>query len=155
MKNEILFPLPPKVLQHFSQEHRVIALLSMRIRIGFKKEIELDRIKKYTDWIFKTQIKPHFEDEEKHALSILEDNDRIKKRTLAEHRKLERLFNEDTDINRSLNLIEELLDLHIRFEERTLFRHIQKLVSIEQLKKLNENNKPPLREAFWEDRFWE
>ncbi|MDX9704452.1 MAG: hemerythrin domain-containing protein [Weeksellaceae bacterium] len=155
MNSEVFTHTKPRVLQHFSQEHKVVGLLSMRIRQGFKKEIELKRIKKYVDWVFEEQLIPHFEDEEKFLLSFLPDDDKIKKRTLAEHRKLKRLLDDNKDLNRSLSLFEELLDLHIRFEERVLFNHIQQTVSPEQLKKLNENHKLPLRDKAWDDCFWD
>jgi len=110
-------------------------------------------MKKYTDWFFKVYQKPHFEMEEKYMFPILPDDDKLKKRAIAEHRKLERLFNDNEDVNRALNLIEELLDQHIRFEERVLFNEIQKIATEEELQKIAEIHEDP-EDMDWEDEFW-
>ena len=70
--------------------------------------------------------------------SLLSDDDKLKKRALKEHRKLERLFQDSEDINRALSLIEEQLEEHIRFEERILFNQIQKIATESELAKMEE-----------------
>lgn len=144
-----------KAIQQFSRDHHFGLLIAWKIRQGFRKEIELERIKEYTDWAFETQVKPHFELEEKYMFPILPEDDKLRKRAISEHRKLERLFNDDKDVNRSLSLIEELLDLHIRFEERTLFNHIQKIATPEQFELMEEKHNEPIKEGYWKDRFWQ
>lgn len=155
MKDETLPIKRHKTIQFFSKDHKVVSLLGWKIRQGFKKEIELERIKDYADWIFENQIRPHFYEEEKYIFSLLDDDDKLKKRAISEHRKLERLFADGKDINRALSLIEELLDLNISFEERILYDHIQEVASEEQLKKLEDHHKNLIRKGFWKDRFWE
>ena len=78
-------------------------------------------------------MKPHFELEEKHVFPILGAENKLIKKALAEHRRLERLFKQTTDQEKSLGLIEEELDAHIRFEERILFVEIQKIATEDQL----------------------
>jgi hypothetical protein len=77
------------------------------------------------------------------------------KKAISEHKRLGRLFNDSDDIRKSLSLIEEELEQHIRFEERLLFNEIQKVATEEQLKtilklhtdeKFNDNTD----DAFWE-----
>lgn len=122
-----------KALQHLSREHHHGLLLSWKIRSGFSKNIDPKRIKIYADWFFKTHLIPHFEKEEAHIFTILnEDNDLIKK-AMADHRRLKRLFTELDDAAKALNKIEEELDKHIRFEERVLFPEIQKVATKDQL----------------------
>ncbi|MGC1204757.1 MAG: hemerythrin domain-containing protein [Flavobacteriaceae bacterium] len=122
-----------KALQHLSREHHHGLLLSWKIRSGFSKNIDPKRIKIYADWFFKTHLIPHFEKEEAHIFTILnEDNDLIKK-AMADHRRLKRLFTEPDDAAKALNKIEEELDKHIRFEERVLFPEIQKVATKDQL----------------------
>ncbi len=140
-------------LQQFSREHHFGLLLCWKIREGFRRNIELERMKKYTDWFFQTHLKSHFEAEEEFMFSLLPDDDKLKKRALKEHRKLERLFHDTIDVNRSLSLIEEQLDEHIRFEERILFNEIQKIATEEQLQKIEEMHQEPLIDE-WEDEFW-
>src|SRR5690606_36276296 len=58
-------------IQPFSREHHHGLLLSWKIKTGFKKNLELERIKRYTDWFYKNQLLPHFEAEEKYLFPIL------------------------------------------------------------------------------------
>ena len=122
-----------KALQNLSREHHHGLLLSWKIRAGFSKNIEPKRIKVYADWFFETHLIPHFEMEEAHIFTILnEDSDLIKK-ALADHRRLKRLFTESDDEAKALSKIEEELDKHIRFEERVLFPEIKKVATEAQL----------------------
>lgn len=122
-----------KALQPLSRDHHHGLLLSWKIRSGFSKNIEFDRIKTYADWFFEHHLIPHFDLEEEYIFSILDvDNDMVK-RALADHRRLKRLFAETKDIEKSLHKIEEELEQHIRFEERILFPAIQEIATEEQL----------------------
>ena len=141
-------------LQPLSHDHHHGLQLCWKIRTGFSKKIAPDRIKKHTDWFFKTHLKPHFELEEKYVFPILGADNKLIKKALAEHRRLERLFKQTTNQERSLGLIEEELEAHIRFEERILFVEIQKIATKEELVKINEIH---VKEAFVErddDLFW-
>lgn len=127
-----------KSLQPLSREHHHGLLLSWKIRNGFSKNIEPERIKAYADWFYETHLLPHFELEEKHIFSILEEDNDLVKRALAEHRRLKRLFTDDSDVLKSLSKIEEELEQHIRFEERILFPEVQKLATEDQLEHIAE-----------------
>lgn len=122
-----------KALQPLSREHHHGLLLSWKIRTGFSKNIEIERIKTYADWFFNNELIPHFELEEAHIFPLLKADNELVKRALAEHRRLKRLFNDEKDIERSLHKIEEELEQHIRFEERILFPEIQKTATEAQL----------------------
>ncbi len=122
-----------KALQPLSRDHHHGLLLSWKIRSGFSKNIEPNRIKKYADWFFETHLIPHFEMEEKHVFTILGTSNELVKRALADHRRLIRLFKKDGADALVLSKIEEELDKHIRFEERILFPEIQNIATEEQL----------------------
>ena len=92
--------------------------------------------------------------EEKYVFPILETENELVKRALTEHRRLKRLFKQTTNIEKSLVLIEEELEAHIRFEERILFVEIQKIATQDQLAKIKEIH---IEEPFTEnndDPFW-
>jgi iron-sulfur cluster repair protein YtfE (RIC family) len=76
--------------------------------------------------------------EEKQVFPILGAENDLVKRALTEHRRLKRLFKQTTEIEKSLGLIEEELEAHIRFEERILFVEIQKIATQDQLAKIKE-----------------
>lgn len=141
-------------LQSFSREHRIELLIGWKIRQGFRKNVSLSRIKKYTDWVFKNYVKPHFENEEKYILPLLDESDKIRKRIITEHRRLERLFNDNEDVKRALSLIEEELDAHIRYEEKVLFEKIQEIATEAQLEEIQRFHYEIKENENWNDKFW-
>ena len=143
-----------KALQPLSREHHHGLLLSWKIRSGFSKNIEIERIKAYADWFFEHQLIPHFDLEEAHIFSILEPDNELLKRAMAEHRRLKRLFSDKKDIEKSLHKIEEELEQHIRFEERILFPAIQLIATEEQLEHIAEVHDDVGFEDNIEDEFW-
>lgn len=143
-----------KALQPLSRDHHHGLLLSWKIRSGFSKNIEFERIKSYADWFFEHQLIPHFDLEEEHIFPLLEaDNDMVK-RALAEHRRLKRLFAETKDVEKSLHKIEEELEQHIRFEERILFPEIQKNATDAQLALIEDIHQDDRFEDNESDEFW-
>lgn len=146
-----------KGLQSLSHEHHQGLLLSWKIRAGLKKEVSLDRIKKYCNFFFKEELIHHFNIEELHIFTLLEPSDELIKRALAEHRKLKELFmQKQTDI-KTIKAIEEELEKHIRFEERILFNKIQEVASEKQLLRIQELHSSTTNSNIesWSDNFWE
>ena len=119
-----------KDLQSLSGEHHHSLILCWKIRTGFSKNVAVERIKRYVDWFFVNHIDPRLM-EEKHLFPVLGNNNELVRKATAVHRRLRRLFKETDNISKSLNLIEEVLEKHIRFEERILFNELQKVVSEE------------------------
>ena len=128
-----------KALQPLSRDHHHGLLLSWKIRAGLSKNIDTERIWLYADWFFQTHLIPHFDLEEAHIFTLLDEKNQLYKKALADHRRLKRLFSETEKNANTLSKIEEELERHIRFEERVLFPEIQKkatekqLVSIEKI----------------------
>ncbi|EGV44409.1 hemerythrin domain-containing protein [Bizionia argentinensis JUB59] len=143
-----------KALQPLSREHHHGLLLSWKIRAGFNKQVSAERMKTYADWFFENHLIPHFELEEAEIFSILEPDNELVKKALADHRRLKRLFTEETDLEKSLSKIEEELDQHIRFEERVLFPEIQKAATEEQLQYIEKIHQPESFEDNLTDEFW-
>jgi len=143
-----------KALQPLSRQHHQGLLLSWKIRSGFNKNIDPKRIKVYVDWFFETHLIPHFKMEEDHIFTILDTEHELIKRALAEHRRLNRLFNKNEDETKVLSKIEEELEQHIRFEERVLFPEIQKIATEEQLLQIEKINQPEAFEDKLDDVFW-
>ena len=142
-------------LQALSRQHHFGLLFSWKIRKGFSKKIEVHRLQQYAKWFWKEEIQPHFKAEEKCVFPILGKENELVQRALKEHRRIKRLFHDTKNPLQSLNRLEEELDAHIRFEERTLFNEIQKEATPEQLQKVEAVHKD--RELFpvYPDPFWE
>lgn len=143
------------ILQPFSKEHHYSFLLSWKIRKGLDNGIALERIKNYTDWFYDNYIKSHLEDEEKYIFPILGKDHKLIKKSMSRHRRLKRLFKDQSNLNRTLNQIEEELDQHLRFEERELFKVIQKKATPEELKKIKESKQVKKFVENEEDIFWD
>ncbi|MEO6884511.1 MAG: hemerythrin domain-containing protein [Bacteroidia bacterium] len=146
-------------LKSISREHHEGLLLCWKIRTGFRNTIAIKRIKNYCDWFFEHQLSPHFKIEEKYLFPILGRENELVKKALSEHRRLKRLFENTTDLEKSLNHIEEELEAHIRFEKRILFNEIQNSATKEELKNAEQQhlelnlNQEKLKD--WGDVFWE
>lgn len=140
-------------LQPTSREHHYGLLLSWKIREGLKRGVALKRIKDYTDWFWQNHLKKHFEFEEEYIFPILGRQHQLIKRAMREHGRLKRLFARTNEQERNLNLIEEELVGHIRFEERVLFKEIERLASEEQFKIMEKEHSKTVVED-WPDEFW-
>lgn len=140
-------------LRPLSRQHHHGLLLCWKIREGFRRNIAPERIKKYVDWFWQHHLRQHFEEEEKYVFIVLPPKNKLLKKAIAEHRRLERLFNDQGDKVRSLNLIEEELEQHIRFEERLLFNEIQQNATPKQLSNMAMHHTDTLNED-WDDEFW-
>ncbi|QRM89865.1 hemerythrin domain-containing protein [Lacinutrix sp. WUR7] len=143
-----------KALQPLSREHHHGLLLSWKIRSGFSKNIAPERIRMYANWFFKTHLIPHFEMEETHIFTILEEDNELVKKALADHKQIKALFAETEDDAITLGKIEEVLEQHIRFEERILFPEIQKIATEEQMLQIEKIHQPEDFKDNIEDEFW-
>ncbi|HQY20029.1 MAG TPA: hemerythrin domain-containing protein [Ignavibacteria bacterium] len=141
-------------LKPFSRDHHHTLLLCWKIKAGFKKNIPVNRIKAYSDWFFKNHIIGHFEMEEEYLFPVLGRDHKLIQQAFEEHKKLTELFTDKTNIEESLNLIPELLESHIRFEERTLFNEIQKAASADQLEKFQHIHSDEKFTDNLSDEFW-
>ena len=141
-------------LQPLSHDHHHGLQLCWKIRTGFSKQVEVERIKNYADWFFTNHLVPHFELEEKYIFTILDQKNEFVKQALTDHRRLKRLFSETTNLEKSLGLIEEELEKHIRFEERILFPEVQKEATPEQLAEIAKIHNHELFIENNEDTFW-
>lgn len=145
-----------EALKTLSREHHHGLLLCWKIRQGIKFEVEPERMKRYTDWFKAKYLYPHFEAEEEHVFPVLGFEDPLVKKALAEHRRLKRLFNQNSEIFKALCLIEEELDKHIRFEERVLFNEVQQLATSKQFEEIEaKHHGIAFSDDEWEDHFWD
>ncbi len=137
-----------------SRDHHHSLLLCWKIRTAFKNDVAVERVKKYTDWFYQEHVLPHFELEEKYIFHVLGNDDELIKQALSEHRRLKRLFENNEEPLKSLSLIEEELEKHIRFEERILFQKVQLVASKGELKAIELHHGSGDFEENTEDVFW-
>jgi hypothetical protein len=141
-------------LQPLSHDHHHGLQLCWKIRTGLAKQVDPKRIKAYIDWFFNTNLKSHFELEEKYLFTILGTDNELVKRAITEHRRLEYILKNCSNLEKSLALLEKELEAHIRFEERVLFAEIQKIATAAQLAKINEIHSRVTFAEKEDDVFW-
>lgn len=135
-------------------EHDESLIFCSRIRIGLLNNVEPERIRSYTNWFTNNYLDPHFEVEEKLIFPVLGTNARVK-RALANHRRIRRLLSCGCENEKVLNLLEEELEAYIRFEERILYKEIEKNSNAKQFSEFENLHKNlHLSNEEWEDKFW-
>lgn len=147
-------------LQSLSRDHHHGLLLGWKIRQGLKFLVNPALIVEYVNYFSTTALFPHFEEEERWILHYLPDNDDLKQRTLQEHSTIVNLIHSLGETNEAdpvmLLKIAELLDGHIRFEERELFPYMENVLSDEQLNEIGvaiDSNHIPFEDSFPHE-FW-
>ena len=141
-------------LQSLSRDHHQGLLLSWKIRKGIKAGIQGHRIKRYVEWFFTNHLAPHFITEEKHLFPVLGNDHEMIAKALGEHRALESLNSTNDGDYEKLNRFADLLESHIRFEERELFNEIQSKATPEQLNVIDDIHHEELFCENSDDTFW-
>ena len=139
-------------LKSLSRDHHQGLLLCWKIRTGLKNAHHT-RVKKYTDYFFKEHLLPHFKLEEKYIFPLLGEESTLVQEALLDHHKLRSLFEENVDVLQALVQIEVELEKHIRFEERILFKELQRMYSETELSSLIQMH-DIVHEENWDDKFW-
>lgn len=136
-----------------SREHHHGLLAAWKIREGIRLNIDLDRIKKYTDFFWQHHLKTHFEFEETYMFPILGDKNELVEKALQDHLLIKNLFNAQTANKEDFETLDKTLVDHIRFEERIMFKEIEAAASDSELEKI-ENEHIKIGDEVWEDQFW-
>ncbi len=120
-------------LQPLSRDHHQSLLLVWKIRKGIKANIELNRITQYVQWFYHAYELTHFYNEEKYVLPILAEENEAVRKIKAEHSLLKKYFLQQSHTAESLNDLANLLESHVRYEERDFFNVIQQTATAPQL----------------------
>ena len=133
-------------------------LFCWKVRQGLKKQVAIDRICKYVQYFWLHHLQLHFQKEERILFSLLKDRQVMK--AIREHKTIRQRVEELIKYSdRSLRLqLSELADLvyeHVRFEERSLFPHLERQLSQEQMQEISKNvEKHRVLLDQYEDQFW-
>lgn len=124
-----------KYLVEFSKDHHASLLFCWKIKEGLKKNIDIPRITKYINFFWEKHLKAHFSEEEELLFNQVEDP--LCQQGKAEHLLLTEQVNWlNQDKNQAKGeyvLFEELLNKHIRFEERVLFPYLENILPVSVL----------------------
>jgi len=142
-----------------SKDHHFTLLFCWKIRNGLKFDIEPGRIIKYVQYFWQHLMLPHFREEETILFSPVKDGK--VQRALDEHATIAgqiNALNTSTDnAANQLSALADAVDSHVRFEERELFPHLEKVLTEEQLenigKQLAASHDHALKDDY-ADEFW-
>lgn len=143
-----------------SKDHHVSLLFCWKIRQGLKMSVETERIKKYVQNFWQHHMQPHFNEEEDILFAPLKD-EKVQK-AIDEHGQIKAQINtllnsSEMEDETGLALLADMVDKHVRYEERELFPYLEKTLIHEQLetigKQLNLRKPSTLKDDF-EDEFW-
>ena len=147
-----------QALVSFSKEHHFGLLLVWKIRQGLANAVSAERISRYVLFFFNEDLKIHFREEEELLFSKLPASDTVRIQAEEEHKEIYRLIaviTQTANDEKLLRQFADTLDKHIRFEERTLFNHLQTHVAPEELEEISKrfSNSVDL-DSKWDDVFW-
>ncbi|MDO6436652.1 hemerythrin domain-containing protein [Cyclobacterium sp. 1_MG-2023] len=144
-----------------SRDHHFGLLLVWKIRQGREIGIAPDRLFNYVKYFYSTHMEPHFSLEESVIFSYMGKNDLLRKEVESQHRDLRDAYKElrefkKDDLLNKLNEFCQMVEAHIRFEERKLFQYMQVELLNKELEEMEEKvaaiHKPVTED--WEDKFW-
>lgn len=146
-----------KELAPLSREHHDGLLFAWKIKQGLANGTPLETLCNYTGWFWTNHLESHFRDEEKVLIKSLPGDDPLVRQMLKEHaaiRDLKTSLNKEPNAN-SLELLTELINKHIRFEERKLFPYAEQVLTPEQLQEIYIElpNKSQCNTE-WNEEFW-
>ncbi|MDX5347458.1 MAG: hemerythrin domain-containing protein [Hymenobacteraceae bacterium] len=120
-----------------SREHHFGLLFCWKIKQGLALEADPKVIRNYVQYFWDKNLLHHFQEEEELLLTILSDEDSLKKQVLEEHRQIRNLVDElikDKAIETTkLEKLKDSLKSHIRFEEREFFPNLEQKATAAQL----------------------
>ena len=149
-----------KSLVPFSRDHHFGLLLVWKISQGISNMVLPVRISNYVLYFYEQDLQAHFMDEERLIFPLLEANDPSRLQAEYEHKTIRNLISDITHDKNNIELLQlfaENLKEHIRFEERSLFNHIQTTVPLNKLNFEFEDDRKGRTETelAWHDAFWE
>lgn len=140
-----------------SRVHHFGLLCAWKIRQGLQKNVSSERIGKYLQYFFEQHLLPHFKEEERWLYTQWKHP--LGKQAIEEHAHLISLANQMIP-----NATEELLlkfadalQMHIRFEERTVFPELENTLTQMQLEKIGvliQNAHQEIKPDVYADEFW-
>lgn len=142
-----------KELRPFSIDHHQGLLLCWKIRTGLKKKVHLQRIAAYTRWFYTNHLLPHFALEEQHMFPILGEKHELVEKAIADHQAIRTLM-EATISPEILEQLANVLEAHIRFEERVLFEELQNSATASQIETIEKVHVGGKFEENTTDEFW-
>ncbi len=139
-----------------SKDHHFGLLCSWKIEQGFFKNIALERIASYVEYVWNNHLSEHFKHEE--TIIFPYSNETYNQQIKTEHQELKVLAQKIAQ-HPEKSIVEKfahLLKNHIRFEEREWFPYLQENLDESDLKQIGKRLENSHTKPFdnFEDEFW-
>lgn len=149
-----------KNIQPLSRDHHFGLLFCWKLRRGLTKQIELERMSRYVEYFWKASLHQHFIEEETILFSTVKDKlcDDAHQQHIAISLLVQKINGNEKTNPQVYKDLADMVDQHIRFEERTLFPHLESILSPKQMLFIGLELEKLHRETFeetFEDQFWE
>ncbi|GAA0763106.1 hemerythrin domain-containing protein [Psychroflexus lacisalsi] len=141
-------------LKNLSREHHDGLIFALRLQKGVAKKANLKSMEAYATWFWKHHLIPHFEMEEKYLFPKFGNEQLLVQKVKQQHRELKSLFEVESKSYEDIKAIYELLQKHIRLEERELFNLIQEQMNEKQLAEFQDIHDSQKACEVWPDKFW-
>jgi len=148
-RNEHILPL--------SREHHFGLLFCWKLRQAEKKNIAIARVRPYVGYFMDSHLESHFALEENLLFNMPDDP--LCAQAIAEHRQIGQQAKDIIEgKSDAIDVLADLLDQHIRFEERVLFPHLEQLIPPFKLQEiglsLHEHESTDAPKDDYPDAFW-
>lgn len=146
-----------KELAPLSREHHEGLLFVWKIRQGLKLEVSKERMGRFCTWSWAAHFASHFQKEEAELLPLLGARHPMMEKMLEEHEAIAEKF---AEIMRKPSLpamerLAQIINYHIRFEERQLFPLIERVATANQLATIEAALADEMPSCGnWRDEFW-
>lgn len=148
-----------KFILPLSKDHHFTLLFCWKLRMGIRKGIETERLIHYINYFWKNHMQPHFYDEEN--LLFVGLNHSLILQALEDHKSIKAMieeFENHTIENEQVAFLADIVEKHVRLEEREIFPYIEKTLTPEMLEEVGKQLHFSHTDAFKEDYrdvFWE
>lgn len=141
-------------LKNLSREHHDGLIFALRLQKGVAKKAELIKMEAYATWFWNHHLILHFDMEEKHLFPKFGNDQELIQKAKQQHRELKSLFEMESKTYEDFKAIYDLLQKHIRLEERELFNLIQEQMNEKQLAEFQVIHDSQQVCENWPDKFW-
>lgn len=148
-----------KELVSLSRDHHDGLLLCWKINTGLNKDISIERINNYILHFFDNYLEKHFEEEECSVFTLLQSDDPNRNEAELHHKLIREMIGNFRNNNQlfplSIKYFADILEMHIRYEERVLFNIIEKEADPALLRLTGEKLTNHVNfNMDWHDQFW-
>ncbi|OSZ77059.1 hypothetical protein CAP36_11585 [Chitinophagaceae bacterium IBVUCB2] len=145
-------------LQPLSREHHDGLLFVWKIRQGLTNNTDIEKLRQFVGWFWENHMRPHFFQEEKILMPWLPDLHPLASKLKSDHNEIRELvISIDKEVDQyDLKDLANLVEVHIRWEEREFFQFLESTLSVKELDKVSEelNQHPVTCQNEWKDEFW-